>query len=340
MNPLENVWSGLLQRRLLPVAILLVAALVAIPFVLAKDPEPVAPGPGAPAAGTASETASAATADPVVSLVADGDRTQRRRVLGVRKNPFEPAKAPKVKAADVPGSATAPAQTPATTTTTGGASSSPSGGTAVTVDGGQPAGTPAAPAAPAAPVAPAPHAAKPKYELYSLTVRFGDSEAESLDKLNLPRLKALPSADDPVLVYLGPGKDAKTAIFMVDESVVPQGDASCKPSPANCETIQMHVGDTEFLDVTDEDGAVTGQYQLDLLKIKTSTTADAAKAAKLRAKESNAGRRVLRAHQAAVGPLRYRYDAKSGTVRKIRKREYEALMAKTARIAVGEAGGF
>ena len=49
---------------------------------------------------------------------------------------------------------------------------------------------------------------------------------------------------------------------------------------------------------------------------------------------------MLRARQAAAGPLRYRYDAKSGTVRKIPKRAYKALMAKTARIAIGDAGGF
>ena len=137
MKPLENVWSGLLQRRLLPVAILLLAALAAIPFVLAKDPEPIAPQPTAPAADKASET-NAATAEPVVSLVADGERTQRRRVLGVRKNPFEPAKAPKVKAAQAP--AGAPVQV------TGGTGAAPTGGSPVTVNGGQPSvGVPGVP---------------------------------------------------------------------------------------------------------------------------------------------------------------------------------------------------
>ena len=328
MKPLENVWSSLLQRRLLPVAILLLAALAAIPFVLAKDPEPVA-APSVPSAEKSATTADAA-ADPVVSLVADGERAQRRRVLGASKNPFQPARAPKAKATPTPGA------TATQTQTTGGAEDKPTGGSTETVNGGQPAVT-----TPGVPVAPAPEAApKPKYELYSLTVRFGASESEALDKLNLPRLAALPSAEDPVLVYLGPGKGAKTAIFMVDEAVEAQGDAACKPSPANCETIHMHVGDTEFLDVTDEDGNVTDQYQLDLLKIKTSSTADAAKAAKARAKASESGRRVLRARQAASGPLRYRYDAKSGTVRKIGARAYTALAAKRARVALGAAGGF
>lgn len=325
MKPLENVWSGLVQRRLLPVAILLLAALAAIPFLLSKDPEPAAPVP----APSADKSLNAATAEPVVSLVENGARTERRRVLGVRKNPFEPAAAPRVKKADTPEtSAQAPestggagAEKPAEGGTTPGAVQTPATTPGTTVPG-----TTTEP--------------KPTYELYSLTVRFGDAESGSLQKLNLPRLKALPSAEDPVLVYLGPGKGAKSAIFMVDEGVVAQGDATCRPSPQNCETIHMRPGDTEFLDVTDEDGNVTAQYELDLLKIKTSTTANASEAAAARAKASRAGLSVVRARQAALGPLRYRYDTKSGTVRKIGKRAYKALLAKSAHVALGTAGGF
>ena len=329
MKPLENVWSGLLQRRLLPVAILLLAALAAVPFLLSKDPEPV-PAPVAPSADK-TLSADAATADPVVNLVEDGGRTERRRVLGVRKNPFEPAAAPKAKKAETPETA---AQAPQST-----------GGTEAEkpADGGTTPGSAVEPPATApgtmAPGTTAPEP-KPTYELYSLTIRFGDSESDTLEKLNLPRLQALPSAEDPVLVYLGPGKGAKSAIFMVDEGVIAQGDATCKPSPSNCETIHMRPGDTEFLDVADEDGTVTAQYQLDLLKIKRSTTDDASTAAAARAKASTSGRRVLRARQSALGPLRYRYDTKSGTVRKIGKRTYKALLAKSARIALGTAGGF
>jgi hypothetical protein len=171
-------------------------------------------------------------------------------------------------------------------------------------------------------------------------VRFGDATSDTLETFNVPRLTPLPSAEEPVLVYLGPGKDAKTAIFMVDEGVVAQGDGVCRPSPSNCETIHMSPGDTEFFDVEDEEGNVSAQYQLDLLKIRKSTTADASKAAAARAKESKSGRRALQVRQASLGPLRYRYDTKSGTVRKINKRAYKALLAKSARIALGTAGGF
>ena len=90
MSILQPIWRELLRRRLLPVAILLLAALVATPLLLAKDPEPAAapPQPAKPA------TATAATADPIVTLVEDGDRTKRRRVLGARKDPFAPALPP------------------------------------------------------------------------------------------------------------------------------------------------------------------------------------------------------------------------------------------------------
>jgi hypothetical protein len=328
-EPLENAWNGLVHRRLLPVAILLIAALVAIPFLLAKKPEPVSAPTGAPNAGAGAQTTGSPADAAVVSLVNGEEAPQRRRVLGAAKNPFEPGPAPEATATPTPVGGNGPTTggTPADTGKPAGGDSAPSGPVSV-------------PGSPVAPVSPIPTEPKPTYELYSLTVRFGDSSSDSLERMNLPRLKALPSADEPVLVYLGPGEGGKTAIFMVDEGVDAQGDASCQPSPANCETIHMRPGDTEFLDVIDEEGNVDAQYQLDLLKIKTSSTADAAKAAKARVAASKSGRSVLRARQAAVGPLRYRYDAKSGTVRKIPKRAFKALQAKTARAALGTAGGF
>jgi len=333
MKPLETIWRQLLQRRLLPVAILLIAALAAIPFVLASEPEPAAPAAPAPVAGGGAESLTTATADTksIVSLVANGERTKRRRVLGARKNPFSPAAAP--KATPVPGLAPA-TQQPATDAVTGG---SPAGGS-ISGPSTPPSLTPPSSTPPTSldpPVLP-----KPRYELYSLTVRFGASEAESLEKLNLARLKALPSTVDPVLVYLGVEKDEKTAVFLVDEAVEPQGDGICRPNPANCETIHLREGDTEFFDVKDEAGNVTEQFQLDLLNIKRSTTASAAKAKTARAHASKAGRRVLHAHQARSGPLRYRYEAKSGTVRKLDAKAFKALVAKTSRAAAAFSGGF
>ena len=329
MKPLENAWNGLLQRKLLPLAILLLAAIVAIPFLLSKDPEPLSAAPASPSAAAGSESEDS-IAKPVVSQVDANAPAERRRVLGYKKNPFAPAPAPKGKASDEPNAVVIPTTTDGATTDkpadTGDAKAPSSGG---------------APAAPVAPVAPVTTPAEPqaKQELYSVTVRFGESESDALEKSVLPRLKALPSASDPLLIYLGPGENGKTAVFMVDETMQPQGDGVCKPSPANCETLHMRAGETTFLDVLDDSGELAAQYQLDLVKIKTRK-ASASKAAAARAKASKAGLSVLKARQAAVGPLRYRYEAKSGLVRKLDKRAYRSLLAKSARIALGTAGGF
>ena len=334
MSILTSTWHELVRRRLLPVAILLLAALVAVPFLLAKDPEPASPAPaaqgeGAPGApATAPADADATTA--VVSLVENGERTKRRRVLGARKNPFEPAPVKPVKVK----SATAPSTVKGTSSPKqSGPEDKPTGGSPVPSSGG-----PSPIVIPPATSVPGEDTAPKRHELYSLVVRFGDSTSDTLERMSLARLKPLPDADAPALVYLGVSDDKKSAIFMVDADVEAQGDGECSPTPSNCETIRLREGETEFFDVLDEKGQATEQYQLDLVKIRRSTTASAAKAAAARAKASKSGRSVLRAREAVTGPLRYRYDAKSGTVRKIGKRAYKALVARTARAIIGTAG--
>ena len=160
MSPVQNVWHQLVQRRLWPVAIVLVAALAAVPMLLAKDPVP-APAPPAPAADSSSgELAS----EPIVSLASTEPDTKRRKVLGNAKNPFrvDPPK-PEPPAG---GTSTAPAPAPS-----GGQTDAPAPG------GGGDTSTPSSPSAPAAPVTPAEPAPKPKtYEPEELTIRLGDGE--------------------------------------------------------------------------------------------------------------------------------------------------------------------
>jgi hypothetical protein len=82
------------------------------------------------------------------------------------------------------------------------------------------------------------------------------------------------------VVYLGLRKGGKEAVFLVDASLVPQGDGTCESSgSSDCETVALRAGETEFFDVKDpETGAITAQYQLDVLKIhggKPATTSRA-----------------------------------------------------------------
>jgi hypothetical protein len=260
MNVLSTTWHQLVRRRLWPVAVLLVAALAAIPVLLSRDPAPVA----APAAPSADSTAkvSDSLANPVIDAATPEERSRRRRVLGIRKDPFTPyavkhpkkvkklkaaiaPKVPVVKAPSTPKPSTSPSTSP---------SASPPSTPGVT-----------APTTPAKP--------KPKqYAKGSLIVRFGDATSDALPRFNVPKLAALPqgTADaDPLLVYMGLTKDRKKAIFLVDASLDPTGDGDCKPHPSSCETIQLAKGETEFFDVIDDEtGDVTAQYELDLVDIK------------------------------------------------------------------------
>lgn len=301
MSALTNVWSQLVQRRLWPVAILLIAALAAVPLALAKESEPTVPA--APATADKPSGESALAVEPIVAQATAADRTKRRKVLGSRKNPFGVADTEQSGSAAAPnsnGTTTSVTQSGNDTGSTG-ASPGPSG---VVVFGPSPGGS-----APTAPAAPQP--APKKYAVQELTVRFGSSD-NAPERQSLKRLQPLPSAEEPVLIYLGVLNDGKTAVFLVDHGVNAVGDGDCKPSPEECDTLRLREGETEFLDVTDETGAVTAQYQLDLVQIHKGTTASASKAKA----SSKAGRRLLKARVAGDGPTGYRWDASSGALQR------------------------
>ena len=245
MNAVTNTWHQLVRRRLWPVALLLVAALVAVPLVLASEPEPVVPtAEPMPAVSAGDEIA-----EPVVAKVAAEDRSRRRRVLGMRKDPFKPAPVKKPKKAKQ-----------ASTTTPKPATETKSSAPAPTSGGGGGSTAPSIPT-PTEPSLPKPPAG-------SITVRFGEAESEDLPGGWLTKLQPLPDDEEPLLVFMGLTKNGKHAKFLVDASLTPTGDGTCKPHPASCETVLLSRGETEFFDVVDPDtGEITAQYQLDLVAI-------------------------------------------------------------------------
>jgi hypothetical protein len=317
MSVLNDTWRFLVQRRLWPVAILLIAAAAAVPMLLSREPDPVAP---APAVAVKSNKDAVLATTPIVAPASDGDRSGRRRVLGSRKNPFKPQ--------------VTPTPTPKPTAVK-------------TVDAGAPAGDKGGSTGGSVGASPAPDSTTPTvpdttpkkktYELFELTVRFGLSDGSRPPRRDVKRLQALPSADEPVLIYLGLLKDKKTAVFMLDSGVIAQGDGECRPTRTTCETIHIREGETEFFDVPDENGEVAEeggtQYQLDVIKIRKTTTTKASKAKAAKARVSLKGRKILRARVAGDGPLRYRYDKRSGRLEKLSKKAYRAVVAKAAKAA-------
>lgn len=276
---LANTWRGLVQRRLLPVAALLLAALVAVPLLLSSDPEPVTPADGVAA------SRDEVMGQPIVAVASAAEREGDRRVLGDRNNPFKPVPQPKVKkstskstgsggvsggmGALAPGGfgsggsgassgdsgagsggsgagsggSSGSGSTSGGSPTSGGGSNGAAPGGSDPNGGGSPSGSTPAPDPTATPNT------GPLFKAYSLMVRFGSSGDEALVESNLDRLAALPSPDEPVLIYLGMRKDRKTAVFLVDAGVTTQGDGTCNPDPEHCETLELRAGETAFFDV-------------------------------------------------------------------------------------------
>lgn len=261
MNVLSTTWHQLVRRRLWPVAVLLVAALAAIPVLLSRDPAPV-PAPAAPSADSTVKV-SDSLEKPVIDAATPEQRSRRRRVLGIRKDPFTPYAVKHPKKVKKLKAAAAPKPAVVNPPTTSQPSTSPSTSPSVSAPSTPGVSAPSTPAKP-----------KPKqYPKGSLIVRFGDATTDALPRFNVPKLAALPQGGttdaDPLLVYMGLTKDRKKAIFLVDASLDPTGDGTCKPHPSSCETIQLAKGETEFFDVVDDaTGDVTAQYELDLVDIK------------------------------------------------------------------------
>ena len=252
MNAITDVWRQLVRRRLWPVALLLVAALVAVPMTLAKSPAPPPPAPPVAAAPKGDDPTTAFVS------VAKPEEAKRRRVLGMPKDPFAPAPLPKTKKrAKVSRAANA---TPTPTAEAAG----PSGGSTAPPSSAPPSTTPTAPAVPTVTL--------PKG---TVKIRFGDtsSETDELPKLFVNRLEPIPNATSPVLVFEGLRDHGRSAVFSIPGDVTGVGDGACDPRPDDCAELKLRAGETEF--ITIKGGGANGadvQYQLDLVKIFSTAT--------------------------------------------------------------------
>jgi hypothetical protein len=296
MSAVRNLITDLVDRRLWPVAVALLGALVAVPVLLGGGSKAPAPAPAAPlaaAAGTAGGTAQAA-----VSLSQPSTSTNPTYRPGPVRNPFAQHKVP-APATTNPSSAPAP-PVPSVPSS---APSVPSGG------GGVPVTT--------TPIVPGSGGGRrdaTETNVWRVNLRFGEAGDQKTHK-DIPRLSPLPSATNPFFIFLGVLADGKTAVFLISSDTTATGDGKCKPNPEQCDTIEMRAGDTEFFDVAQGNAGVT-QYELDLLKVFKNTVKGKAAAAKA-SRVSKDGQNVVKelkaeGHQTGYG--RYIWSAKRGVL--------------------------
>jgi hypothetical protein len=279
MRPLRNLLNELVERRLWPVALLLVLALVAVPLLVSKPTS--SKDAGAPAATPTEAPAAAAAAarrpgdtppggEPVVS-VAQADEPNAP-LRGHAKNPFRQQHLD-------PNASSAGTTSAGATSTAGGSDTSGTRGTSGT--GGSGTGGNSGHQAPPS--------SQPTYEYASIDVRFGRAGHKLRTIEDVPRLTPLPNANHPIVVFLGMRRDHETAVFLVSTDVHVQGLGQCVPSQRDCEAIELRRGDAAFFDYTQSDGDVE-QYELDLDTVTLLTTTSQAVAQRAYARVSRIGK--------------------------------------------------
>jgi hypothetical protein len=305
MRPLRNLLNELVERRLWPVALLLVLALVAVPLLLSKPDAASEEGTAASPTPTEAPAAVASAArkpedtppggEPVVS-VAQADEPNAP-LRGHAKNPF------RQQHDDEP--------TTTVSTPSAGVAGAPSGGTATPApsddsrggSGGQ-----------------GPTSQPQVYVYASIDVRFGRAGHRLRTIEDVPRLTPLPNANHPIVVFLGMRRDRATAIFLVSTDVHVQGLGQCVPSRRDCEAIELREGEAALLDFTEADGTVE-QYELDLDSVTLHQTTSPELAKQAYARSSRRGRLLLggSVHSSfdSVAPRRrlpFHYAARTGVL--------------------------
>jgi hypothetical protein len=293
MNPVQRLISDLVDKKLWPVALVLVVSAVAIPLLIG--------GGGAGAESDAADPSTAlapagVAATPAVQLV--GPPAVRSRPGAVR-DPFRRRKAAEPKTGSgAPKSSSA--QPSASKSAPGGSSSD--------------AKKPASPAKskPAAPKS----TTEPAIDSFSYQTVVRTTRPGAQRERPLYRLAVVGNAKNPAVQFLGVGDDGEYAIFVLGPHAKAPGDEGACVVADGCRVIGLRAGDKLGVDVSGAGGALR-HYEIEVLRVRRLGMS-AEQATIWRKRIDPIGRDVLDAMSddaataAALG--RMRYSTRRGTV--------------------------
>lgn len=301
-NFLTSLKSDLLDRRFLPILTILgVALLAALAYVALGGSSS---GPSTPAPSAAA-TVAPSTATGAVTIVKAPETATTKAAAETTSGAPHSSGAPRDPFKPLPGTKTASSQSSSSSSSSSSAagksaSSAPSSSSSPSSAGGSTT-TSTTPAAPAPTHSSAP--AKPhKIVTYKVTLQFGVVPAGTPEGTPAPagalqtytdiKLgEALPKNETQLTFEGGSGSSAKFALS--GESIL-HGAATCKPSPAQCETLLLAAGQSETFEViADDEHNVT--YELKVVSVEKSTTTSTATTA--RTARAHAARRHHRRHR-------------------------------------------
>ncbi|MGE0066004.1 MAG: hypothetical protein AB7T48_01515 [Solirubrobacterales bacterium] len=255
---LVDLYYDLHDRHLLPLAGLLIVALIAVPFLLGGGAD--GEGGEAGSGGDGGASASSAGFDRSGALVAEvhpGLRDYRRRLDDLEaKDPFrqqfeeaEEGAGEGGEEASAGGSTTTTEYTTESTEYSAGSTETSTGSS-----GKDPGNT----------------AGELTYFSYAIDVRvLAGGSGKATVRRNLPELTMLPSRDTPAIVYMGSTRDGKKAVMTVSSDVQAiYGDAKCVLGSETCQLLAMETGVPE----TFVYGGAGKTYKIELLKIHLVTT--------------------------------------------------------------------
>lgn len=250
---LLDLWHDLVRTRMVFVAGLLLAVLIAAPILLleptqttGEKPPPVAPVGATPAKGTLG-----------------GGKTRAFKLAAAPgKNPFRPLASIASGSSDAGDSA-------GSRDGSSGAGPLPSGGGAGTGSSAGPGKS--ADGAPALVPAGGGDSSGATTYAYAVDLRFGERSAPR--DVYVERLDLIPTRRQPLLIYLGVTPSLKTAVFMVDSRLSHAGEGTCSPSPDVCTFLALRADkehDRHFL--RDPDGTVYTVQLLRIVRVPASTS--------------------------------------------------------------------
>ena len=263
---LLDLWHDLREKRLAPVAVVLLLGLVAVPVLLAKPAEDPGPAP-APTAKKATREALAA----LTKVKLGDEEVGKGSTLGVfdPDNPFKPPKG-KLKKDDIlslgagPGDVGTPGVgVPTTPPDFGGGGGVPGG---VPIPGNPGGGSPGGGVGTTTTVY--------RYVVdLTFTANGRTRHIKGLEKLDM-----LPNESSPLLIFMGVTAKGSDAVFLVDSTLAAAGEGRCKPSEAECAFAYIGAGSRYMF--SDADGK-TYEIRIDeIRKVKVGASGAKAKGAK------------------------------------------------------------
>jgi hypothetical protein len=319
MSFLNDLIGDLREKRLWPVALVLVGALVAVPVLLAK------PAPKVPIASAATPPSGGA-APPGLPVVSVASAPSNARLHGHARDPFKQQGASSHTTTTATTSTTSTTSSPGSSTT-GGTSTTGTGGTATgggtaSTGGGTTTGTggtggtsntggTTSPTIPLSPAKPAPTGLTAT-EAYGVTIAITQPGGDLTTIDPVERLSQLPSRSVPALLELGVLQGGSRVLFAVRPGTILGGPGRCIPGRIDCQILVLSQNQIETVSLTSATGPVQlAQFAVTAIYARHYPNPNAGATARLQT--APLGERFLRGDHLSALEM-FPYDPKAGVI--------------------------